>query len=292
MQWLRALIDAELFRVAGTVVTGATLVSMVIVVVVGMLLSRGVRVAVTHALHLRGRSVEGRWETLLRLLHYTIVGSALLVAVDTMGIELSALFAAGAIFAVGFGFAMQTIAQNFVSGVILIAEGAIKSGDVLEVDGQLVRVGQMGIRSTVARTLFDEELIIPNSALVQGTVKNFTHHDRLYRLRVGVGVAYQSDMRVVEAALVAMARALPWREPTLEPRVQMVDFGSSSVDWEVSVWIGDPWMMRQRGSALRQAIWWTLKEAGITIAYPQLDVHLDADLVDAVRGPPVGPGTP
>ena len=275
MTWLRELIDAELFTLAGTVVTGATLLTMLFVVLVGIGISRAVRTGITHALRMRGKSTEGRVETVLRLLHYLIVGSAMLVALDTMGIKLSALFAAGAIFAVGFGFAMQTIAQNFVSGVILIAEGAIKAGDVLEVDGQLVRVGQMGIRSTVARTLFDEELIIPNSALVQGTVKNFTHHDRLYRLPVRVGVAYESDMAQVEAVLRAMAMAIPWREPTKEPRVQLVEFGASSVDWEVSLWIDDPWTLRARASALRLAVWWALKDAGITIAFPQLDVHLD-----------------
>ena len=156
-----------------------------------------------------------------------------------------------------------------------MVEGVIKPGDVLEVEGGLVRVGEMGIRSTVVRTLFDEELIVPNSILVQSTVKNLTHHDRLYRLRVTVGVHYASDMDQVEEVLVATALALPGRVEDKVPRVQLLEFGNSSVDWEISLWIDDPWEIRLRSAALRRAIWHALKAAEITIAYPQLDLHLD-----------------
>ena len=288
MSWasLRHLLDIELVTVAGTVVTGATVISLILLIAGGYVLSRVVRSAATHALRLRGKAVEGRIETVLRLVHYVIVGTALLAALDTVGIQLSALFAAGAIFAVGLGFAMQTIAQNFVAGVILMAEGVIKSGDILELDGRIVRVGQMGIRATVARTQYDEELIIPNSVLVQSTVKNLTHHDRIYRIPVTVGVAYSSDMRRVEETLGVAAAGLPWRLQDRPPRVLLTDFGASSVDWEVSVWMDDPWDARMRASALRMALWLALKDAGITIAYPQLDVHLDAAVEAALRTPP------
>ena len=273
--WIRDAAHIELFTVSGTTVTGATLLTVSVVIVVGFAISRAVRVAVRASLQKRGLGIEGRWITLLRLINYVIVGIALGVALDTLGIKLSALFAAGAVFAIGLGFAMNTIMQNFVSGVILMVEGVIKPGDVLEIDEAVVRVGEMGIRSTVVRTLFDEELIVPNSLLVQSTVKNLTHHDRLYRLRVGVGVHYSSDMDQVEEVLMATASGLPGRVQDKTPRVQLVEFGSSSVDWEISLWIDDPWEIRMRAAALRKAIWDALKVADITIAYPQLDLHLD-----------------
>ena len=137
-----------------------------------------------------------------RLVHYLIVVTGVGVALNTMGINLTALFAAGALFAVAIGFAMQNLTANFVSGVILLAERAIKPGDVIEFEGQMVRVRDMGIRATVARTLNDEDLLIPNSQIVQSTVSNYTFRDTLYRLRVMVGVSYASDLEVVRKTLV------------------------------------------------------------------------------------------
>lgn len=273
---LHNLLDKSLFHLSGRSVTGATLLTMVVVVVASLMLSRALRGAISEVLRRRNLPQEGRWQIISRLLHYTVLTLGIAIALDTFGINLGALFTAGAVFAVGFGFAMQTIAQNFVSGLILVIEGAIKPGDVLMVDGQVVRVIDMGIRSTLARSRFDEELIIPNSSIVQATVKNFTLHDSLFRVVVPVGVSYSSDMDSVRKALNDAALAVPDRVVDQEPVVQMLGFGDSSVQWEVSVWIDDPWNARFASSALHEAIWRCFKRAGITIAFPQLDVHFDA----------------
>ena len=146
---------------------------------------------------------------------------------------------------------------------------------MLEVDGQTVRVMKMGIRATLARTLDDEEIIIPNSLLAQNPVKNFTLADSLYRLRAKVGVVYGADLRRVFEVLREAAGGLAWKTATREPTVLLTDFGDSAVNFEVSVWIDNPWRMRRFRSELNEAIWWALKQAQITIAFPQLDVHLD-----------------
>jgi small-conductance mechanosensitive channel len=200
-----------------------------------------------------------------------------------MGIELKALFAAGALFAIAIGFAMQNIASNFVSGVILLFERTIKPGDVIEVDGRLMTIKELGIRATLARALNEEDLIIPNSVLVQSTVKNYTLRDTLYRIDATVGVVYASDMRVTMETLRRAADTVPWRSPEREPAILMREFGSSSVDFMVSVWTNDPWALRQQRSVLNEAIWWALKEDGITIAFPQLDVHFDSKMDKALQ---------
>ncbi|NNL31192.1 MAG: mechanosensitive ion channel, partial [Gemmatimonadetes bacterium] len=145
----------------------------------------------------------------------------------------------------------------------------------LEVEGTVVRIIRMGARATVARTRDDEELIIPNSTLVQSTVKNLTLSDPVYRIRSRVGVSYSSDMTRVEDVLSSVARNLDGRHVDREPVIYLVDFGDSSVVWEASVWLADPWKGPQGRSELNIAIWHALKEAGITIAFPQLDVHFD-----------------
>ena len=149
-------------------------------------------------------------------------------------------------------------------------------------EGTVVKVIDMGIRTTVVRTWKDEELIMPNSIFSQSTVKNYTLRDNQFRLGVIVGVSYDSDMNKVFAVLEKTARSVPWRLPDIEPRVMLQDFGNSSVDFGVYVSIDEPWRQRVLMAELRKLIWFAFKEANITIAYPQLDVHLDPPVTEAI----------
>jgi small-conductance mechanosensitive channel len=225
---------------------------------------------------------EGSIGVAERLTHYLVLAVGLAVALQTLGVKLTALFAAGAFVAVAAGFAAQNITQNFVAGIMLLVERTIKPGDVLSVEGHMVRVSRLGTRATVARTLDDEDVIIPNSTLVQTSVTNFTLRDSNYRLRVVVGVTYDSDMRLVRTTLEQAARDIAWRVPGNDPVILMVAFGSSSVDWEISVWINEPWKAKRFRSELHETIWWALQDAGIVIAFPQVDVHLDRPVTDAL----------
>lgn len=276
-------LDTPLFNLGETPVSLITLLTMVAVVIATFIISKLVQVGVRRALHRRGMRPEGGIGVASRLIHYAIILVGVGVALQTAGIKLGALFAAGAVFAVGIGFAMQTIAQNFVSGLILLVERTIEPGDIIEVDGTLARVEEMGIRATLVRTLDDEELIVPNSRLVQSTVKNYSLRDSAYRVRVMVGVTYDSDMKLVREALELVGESIHDRLQEYPPQVLLMDFGSSSVDWEVSIWTDDPWAQRRARSQLREAIWWAFKEQHIVIAFPQLDVHLDEPVVEALR---------
>jgi small-conductance mechanosensitive channel len=214
------------------------------------------------------------------------------IALSTAGIDLRAFFAAGAVFAVAIGFAMQTITQNFVSGVILLFERTIKPGDVVELEGRLMAIRELGIRSTIARGLNEEDLIIPNSALVQATVINYTLRDALYRVDAEVGVIYGDDMRKVRKVLETVASEMPWRSPGHEAVVYMREFGASSVNFRVGVFSENPWSIRKLRSDLNEAIWFALKDAGITIAFPQLDVHFDEPVREAILDAGRGRGGP
>jgi small-conductance mechanosensitive channel len=292
------LIDRPLFEIAGTSVTVATLATIGLTLVTTLLAAKLLSRLFGRLLRRRGKAGEGEVRALVRFVRYVIWMVGGTVALSTAGIDLTALAAAGAVFAVAIGFATQNVVQNFVAGVILLLERAIKPGDVLEVEGQMVKVMTMGIRTTVARTLDDEDLIVPNSTLVQSAVKNFTGRDNEYRLRARVGVAYDSDMNQVRDVLQRTAEGLSWRLPRFAPRILLVQFGSSSVDWEISVWIDDPWRVRGLHSELNLALWWALRQAGITIAFPQLDVHLyrapvatgrpDPTAADGTREPATG----
>jgi len=276
-------IRVELFKVGATTVTPTTLVIAAIILLLSYVLSRVVRAGMRRFFQRTGLAPSGEAGAAERLVHYGIVFLGILVALRTTGIRLDALFAAGAVFAVGFGFAMQNITQNFVSGVILLFERTIKPGDVIEVGGQIVKVQQMSIRATIVRTLDEEDVIVPNSSLVQSNVKNFTLEDNLYRVRVTVGASYNSDVPKVKAVLEGCARSMEYREKGFEPRVLLLGFGASALEFEASVWMRDPWNHRIAASKLREAIWLAFKEQQIAIAFPQVDVHFDHPVAESLR---------
>jgi small-conductance mechanosensitive channel len=281
---LRNILGKEFFRIANTPMTPSTLGIILLVILATLWASRTLRKAAERVLAWKGvrPALIG---TVKAVIHYTVLVTGFGIALNTAGINLTTLFAAGAIFAVGIGFAMQNIAQNFVAGVILLTERSIKAGDVLEVEGNLVKVREMGIRSSVAQTRDGEDLVIPNATLIQTTVKNFTLHDSSHRIRAVVGVAYHSDMRAVKQTLTELAHKVndKWAVKGYEPQVILVEFGNHAVIWEVAIWMSDPWKARPALSDLHEAIWWAFQEKHIVIAFPQVDVHLDGTALEAVR---------
>ena len=274
--------NAPIMSFAGSQVTLVTLAFAAVILTATIVIARLLHAGIPRALARRGVTERGTSLVAARLVQYVVMITGIAIALQAAGIQLGSLFTAGAVFAVGLGFAMQNIVQNFVSGVILLVERSIKPDDILEIDGAIVRVIQLRIRTTLVRTLNDEDLIVPNSTLVQSTVKNYTLSDLLYRLRVIVGVSYESDMDRVRQVLEDVAGAITWREQERTPKVLLVDFGSSSVDWEVSVWTRDPWRHRVLRAELREAIWHGFRRAQVTIAFPQLDVHLDPAVLEAL----------
>jgi small-conductance mechanosensitive channel len=285
LRLVSGVLDAKLLMLGDKPVTISTVFIVMAVVAVSFQISGLVQRRIHKQMAAHGVSEEGSVAVGARLAHYVVVVLGIMVGLQTAGIDLSALFAAGAVFAVGLGFAMQTLTQNFVAGVILIVERAIKPGDILGLHGSMVRVERMGIRSTVVRDLDDVEIIVPNSELVTG-IKNYTMSDRMMRLRVGVGVAYDSDMAHVFATLQAAAEAFEPRDPTRATVVHMTGFGASSVDFEVSVWTTQPWKAATLKSHLHRHLWDALAAADVVIAFPQLDVHLDEGVVKAIGKQP------
>jgi small-conductance mechanosensitive channel len=279
------ILNRTLFTISGTNVTTVTLIAVAVVVLSGLWLSRLAGAGTARLLRARGIDDVGTIAAARRTVRYVAVLIVLAIGLQTIGMDLTALFAAGAFFAIAAGFAMQNVAQNFVAGVILLADRTIRTGDVLEVEGRIVRVTHMGLRATVARSRDEEDLIIPNAILVQNTVTNFTLRDRNFRIKARVGVTYDSDLDLAMAALREAAGSLGWRLADYDPRVLLTGFGDSSVDLEVHVWIQDPWLARVRASELNLAIWRELQRAGIVIAFPQLDVHFDPPVTEALARP-------
>ena len=286
LEFVWGSLQVRLFEIGGTPISVATIVTVLAILSMTIVASQILQRATIQAFRFRGARQEGTVRAVTRLVHYLTLLTGFGIAIQTMGINLGALFAAGAIFAVGLGFAMQSIAQNFVSGVILLVERSIKPGDVVTVTDQVVRIAKMGIRATIVETRDGENLIVPNSLLIQSTVKNLTLGDEKFRIRIPVGVTYSSDMKRVKAALQEVANDLTkkWGVEDETPLVVMTGFGDNSVNFEIGVWMNNPWEHRKAVSELHEAVWSKFKDLDIAIAFPQLDVHLDERVVEALAG--------
>lgn len=274
---VRSVMSTRLFEIGGTSVTVSTLAVVLLVILFTFITSVAVRRGTKRAL-MRRSVHEGTIAAINGLVHYLVLVIGLSVGLQTLGINLTALFAAGAVFAVGLGFAMKNIAENFVSGVILLVERSIRPGDIIDVEQQVVKVVRMGIRATLVQGRDGEHVIMPNSTLVQSAVTNYTLETPVYRTRIPVGVVYSSNMEQVHDALTTAARqAMSEIDGITDrtPDIIMTDFGDNSVNFEVGMWVGDPWRERPIRSRVSFLIWNELKARDITIAFPQLDVHFD-----------------
>ena len=269
-----ALFNAPLLVVAGTEVSVVTILTVALVVFAGFRISDLIQRGVQRWARRRDGVDEGNVGTAQRLLHYVVVGLSIVIAMQTIGINLDALLTAGAVFAVGFGLAMQSIAQNFVSGVILLLEQSIRPGDVVEVSGKVVRVEEMAVRSTVVVTLDGDRHIVPNSALVQSSVRNLTMTQRPVRAHTRVGVAYHLDPDAVVRVLETAAATIPGRLAEEPPVVLFDKFGENALEFDVFVWIEEPWRLPDARAALNHRIWAALKAHDMPIPYPQRTVHL------------------
>lgn len=277
------VLDYKLVEVGGTTVTVATALSSLLVILISVWLAKTTRRGIQRLFRARGIGDAGTAGTVGGVLYYLILMIGFGIGLQTMGIDLAALFAAGAIFAIGLGFAMQNIAQNFVSGVILLTERAIKPGDILEVDGDLVRIHQMGIRATQVETRDGEEIIVPNSLLAQSSVKNYTLQNTGFRLRTTVGVAYDSDLERVREVLEEVADKCSHRVEGREAEVFLIEFGDSAVIYDVMIWTSDVWRERKIRSVLNESIWTAFAREGIVIAFPQMDLHLDESVTSGLK---------
>lgn len=206
-----------------------------------------------------------------------IMTLGILLAIHVLGIDMSSVFTGGGMFAVAMAFVMKNVAENYVSGILIRLEGSIKPGDVLEStdDHTIMRVETIGMSLTVVRTKDEKDVVYPNSELIQGKIANYTYSNSLCRIEAQVGVAYSSDLDEVQKVLESVCEHCDWKSPQHEISVVLSSFGDSAVNYKVSVWVDDPWQSGAKRALLNQAIWRELKEADITMAFPQLDVHFD-----------------
>ena len=209
------------------------------------------------------------WRTLV----YLVAGMS---ALSTIGVEMKVLFAGSAALLVGVGIGLQGFFNDVVSGFVLLFEGGVRVGDELEIEGSLVRVERIDLRSTRVITRSGDLIVLPNGMFAGQSVRNFTQGRDRTRLDVRVGVAYGSDTVLVSDLLVQAMRAQPEVADNEEIVVIFEDFGDSALVFEVRSWIRSPWTIDRLKSDIRVRIDALSREHGVVVPYPHRDVHLIA----------------
>jgi small-conductance mechanosensitive channel len=216
-------------------------------------------------------------ESLATLVRYALIFIGLLAAVESLGFDLTTLKIVLGALGIGIGFGLQNVVNNVVSGFIMLIERTVKKGDMIVVGGTDGRVISIGLRSSVVRTRAGHEIIVPNSDLVSSPVTNFSFHDQLVRVDIPLGVSYGADPHQVRELLLEAAREEKRVLAQPPSDVLFKQYGDSSLDFELRVWIDDPWQIPQVRSALYFSIWYKFKKAGIEVPFPQRDLHLRDD---------------
>ena len=193
---------------------------------------------------------------------------------SVLGVDLTALWAGSAALLVGVGIGLQGFFNDVISGFVLLFEGGVAVGNVLEVDGELVRVERIDLRSTRVVTVAGELIVLPNSKVAGEAVVNLSQGDGAMRIRVNVGVAYGSDVALVTRVLSEAMALQPEVRKDPQPAVFFQDFGESSLDFSVMGWLDDPWDRMGIQSRVRTAIDAKFREHGIVVPFPQRDVHV------------------
>ena len=233
----------------------------------------------------KGRFDKGVSFSIGRLVHYALILFGFMFALSALGFELSKITIMLSALGVGIGFGLQGIANNFFSGLILLFERPVRVGDVIQVAGERAEIKKIGIRATTVETFDRADRIIPNTMLVSDEVINWTLTNRQVRLIIPVGVAYGSDIDQVTDTLLACARTNPKVVRRPEPRVRFLNFGESSLDFELRVYVADFDQRIEVKSDLHYQIVRSFRAANIEIPFPQRDLHFRNGSVSDVSQP-------
>jgi small-conductance mechanosensitive channel len=222
----------------------------------------------------RYNAAKGVQFSIVRLVNYAIFSVGFFLVLHVLGFDLKSFTILGGALGIGIGFGLQAIVTNFASGLILLFERPIKVGDMIQVNNEFGEIKKMGLRSTVVQTFDNAEIVIPNSDLVTGQVTNWTLEERRVRVKVPVGVAYGTDTTKVLKILMDCANECPMVLSNPPPTALFLNFGDSSLDFELRAWIPEVNDRLIALSDLNQQINDEFKLAGIEIPFPQRDLHL------------------
>lgn len=283
------------FTIGNLEITVGRVLLAALVLYVAFLISWMLRAFLQGEVFERWELGAGVGDSILKLLHYSLVVLGLLFALGAIGFELQNFALILGALGVGIGFGLQNVVNNFVSGLILLFERPVRVGDMVVIGGEWGTIEKIGLRSTVVLTLDQAEMIVPNGDLISEKVTNWTLSNPITRVVLPVGVAYGSDLETVFRELRAAADETDDVLELPPPQALFLGFGDSSLDFELRVWVRKVVDRPVVRSTLLTAIDRRFRAAGVEIPFPQRDLHVrsvQTELLEAARvSPAAGEGT-
>ena len=287
-----ATLDQWGFTIANTRFSVWTVVVAIVVVILALLLAR---LAIRAASWLLGRFTLDTTQRLLaqKLISIGVWITTFLIAIDIIGIDLTALAVFSGALGLALGFGLQKTFGNLLAGIILLMDRSIKPGDVIAVnDGITNTVGQVkkiGIRAVSVTTRDKKEYLIPNENLMINQVENWSYSSRNVRMRIPVAIAYGCDIDLAERLMLQAARESKRVLDTPAPTVWLDKFGTDAIEFEILVWIQDPeeGLGNLRSDVLKR-VWTLFNESDVQVPFPQRDLNLRdtpalRQLIEAIR---------
>ena len=197
-----------------------------------------------------------------------------LITLNSVGVNVTALFAASAALLIGIGLALQTLFQDIISGVFILIDQTVHVGDIIEIDGRVGKVEEIKLRTTRAVTIDNKVMVIPNHLYLTNLLYNWTQNGSVTRETVDVGVAYGSDVELVKKVLIQAANTHKDVLKKPEPTVLFNNFGDSALDFKLVFTLRDSFKAIFVKSDIRFTIDKLFREHRISIPFPQRDVHI------------------
>lgn len=217
---------------------------------------------------------SGRQYAVTQFVKYIIYTAGVLIILESLGVQLSILWAGSAALLVGVGLGLQQTFNDLISGIILLVEGSVEVGDILEIETMVGRVTKIGLRTSTVETRDDIVVVLPNSKLVTDSVINWNHNHTPTRFKINVGVSYNSDVDLVTKLIIEAVNGHSKILTSPKPQVQFADFGNSSLDFTLYFFSHEFFRIEVIKSDLRYAIFRIFKKNNIEIPFPQRDLWL------------------
>ena len=282
--------EYQVWMIDGNPVTVGKVFIALVILLVGIFTAKRVIGTIGRRLLLRTQIKQTTAATIEKLFSYLAYTLVVLFALRIVNIPLAAFAFLGGAVAIGIGFGAQNLINNFISGFIIMGEKPVGLNDLIEVDGVVGKVEEIGARCTRVRTGENIDILVPNSAFLEKNITNWTRTDNDIRTHVTVGVMYGSPVDQVRTLLLQAAGAVKEVAKTPPPFVLFTDFGDSALIFEVYFWIRVNRVIERRTveSEMRFRIDALFREADIVIAFPQQDVHLYAEQPLSIKTVPEG----
>lgn len=277
MEQINGILNFELFKLAQYSFKVYTLGIFIIAIVVARLLLWVIKKLIYRKINETAVD-HGSLMAIYQIVKYVTWVIAIAYMMDVVGIKITVLIAGSAALLVGIGLGLQQTFNDIISGIILLSERSIKYGDVLEVDGEVVQIQEIGLRTSQGVNRDSITMIIPNSLITTSKVINWSHQSLKTRFRIDVGVAYGSDVDLVLKILTQSAYEHKEVKDREQLEARFVNFGNSSLDFQLLFYSTNVFRIERIKSDIRKIIDRKFRENNITIPFPQMDLHLKSDL--------------